>query len=101
MATKAVKVKAHKRLSGTGKIENVDAHVRKIEASNYEDVSGSLKNVLKKKQEYMSKIKGVYSKEDVEVVTAFKKEEQRLEGILKTIPQPKRTREDLLKQWLY
>ena len=34
MATKAVKVKAHKRLSGTGKIENVDAHVRKIEASN-------------------------------------------------------------------
>lgn len=31
MATKAIKVKAHKRLSGTGKIENVDAHLRKIE----------------------------------------------------------------------
>lgn len=31
MATKAVKVKAHKRLSGTGKIEDVNAHVRKIE----------------------------------------------------------------------
>lgn len=33
MATKAIKVKAHKRLSGTGKIENVDAHLRKIEAN--------------------------------------------------------------------
>ena len=32
MATKAIKVKAHKRLSGTGKIENVDAHVRKIQS---------------------------------------------------------------------
>ncbi len=31
MAQKVVKVKAHKRLDGTGKIENVDAHIRKIE----------------------------------------------------------------------
>ena len=31
MAQKVVKVKAHKRLDGTGKIENVDAHVRRIE----------------------------------------------------------------------
>lgn len=31
MATKVVKVKAHKRLDGAGKIENVDAHTRKIE----------------------------------------------------------------------
>ena len=33
MATKAIKVKAHKRLSGTGKIEDVNAHIRKIEAA--------------------------------------------------------------------
>ena len=30
MATKTVKVKAHKRLDGTGKIESVDAHIRKL-----------------------------------------------------------------------
>lgn len=31
---KSVKIRAFKRLSGTGKIENVDAHIRKIESSN-------------------------------------------------------------------
>lgn len=30
MAQKVVKVKAHKRLDGNGKIESVDAHLRKI-----------------------------------------------------------------------
>ena len=31
MATKVIKVKAHKRLDGTGKIEDVQGHLRKIE----------------------------------------------------------------------
>lgn len=30
MATKVVKVKAHKRLDGTGKVEDVNAHLRKL-----------------------------------------------------------------------
>lgn len=41
MATKAVKVKAHKRLSGTGKIENVDAHVRKIKT----EIASTIQNL--------------------------------------------------------
>lgn len=32
MAQKVVKVKAHKRLDGNGKVESVDAHVRRIQS---------------------------------------------------------------------
>lgn len=49
MATKTVKVKAHKRLDGTGKIESVDAHLREIEAAqkiiaNQESIRGEIYN---------------------------------------------------------
>ena len=45
MATKVVKVKAHKRLDGTGKIEDVNAHLRSFERG-LKSFSPSLKSVI-------------------------------------------------------